>query len=289
MAPIILFAIIGCVVQTNLPHDNASPSFQPGFDYGSTVLHEGTKSTPDSAWLGICWMLPKVRTDSREYESGLSSGPLNLQVDCGMDDEAPAYALGVRLGSWRVSYFALSLSGREQLEQNLIFEDAVFSPGSQLKTQFDVRFLNAFYVLEWDVAPGLRLLPRLGIHAPFINLLFENGTQTAEEGSSAVWPMPAIGLEVEYSPADWIVVRAGVEGTRVKYTNWFHEDGGEPSEISYNYVDLALDCSMRLSRRWSLTLGWLHHDHYYRWSSVEDRHRTWYYAGGVHAGIEYAF
>jgi hypothetical protein len=245
-----------------------------------------------SARLSLHFLRPRVSYDTREYNPGVFSGEVELSERADLPGFAPAGALRLDLRALRVDFGFLHMSSRSELDRPLSYEEETFQPGESVSVLAQAGWLDLAY--RWSLVGDERsrasLWALIGLHAPRVKITVENDRASAREGFSALWPVPSAGLEATCWLTDRVRLRGSLIGTRLRFTNPFKEDAGEPQDLAYLYLRWEAGLAIDLSARWALHAG------YSRLlmdvtasSPKDDKDRAVFEADGLYVGIELRF
>lgn len=240
--------------------------------------------------LSVLALRPGVSYDTREYNPGVYSGDVDLSRRAGLPRFAAGAAFGLDLGAVRVDGGFVHMAVDALLDQPLSYEEETFQPGEEVSVLAQAGWLDVAcrWRLAGDDRGAVSLL--LGIHAPRVKISVENDRASAREGFSALWPVPAAGVEAHYWLTDRIRLHGSLIGTRLAFTNPFHDDGGEPQKVAYAYLRLDAGLTADLTAQWSLTLGYTRFSMDVTASSEsDDKDRAIFQAGGLYLALDFRF
>lgn len=240
----------------------------------------------------LLFLRPRVSYDTREYGPGVFSGDVDLGSRAGLPRFAPGGALSLDLGALRADAGFLHMAARHSLDEPLSYEEETFQAGESVSVLAQAGWLDVAYRhrLVGDERARGSISALLGVHAPRVKISVENERASAREGFSALWPIPAAGLEASYWLGDRIRLRGSLIGTRMRFTNPFKEDAGEPQDLAYLYLRWEAGLTLDLTARWSLDVGYTRFSMDVTASSPkDDRDRAVFEADGLYVAIELRF
>ncbi len=244
------------------------------------------------ARVSFLMLRPKVSYDTREYFPELFSGDVDLSRRADLPRFAPGLALSLDLGPVRADLGFLSMTTRHALDRPMSYEEETFQPGEEVSVIAQAGWLNLAY--RWrlvgdDQSRG-SISALVGIHAPRVKITIENGRASAREGFNALWPVPAAGVEASYWLTDRLRLRGSLIGTRLRFTNPFKEDAGEPQDLAYTYLRWEAGLAVDFSARWSLHAGYTKFAMDITASSkLDDKDRAVFQADGLYVAVEFRF
>jgi hypothetical protein len=235
---------------------------------------------------------PSVSYDTREYFTGVYSGDVDLRPGADLPRMAPGMIFSLDLGPVRVDGGFVQTAARRRLDRALSYEEETFPPGETVDILAQAGWLDVTYRLRLagDERSRTGISALLGIDAPRIKLAIESGEASAREGFNALWPVPALGFEAHAWLTDRIQVRGSLVGTRVRFTNPFHEDAGEPQRVEFTYLRIDAGIRVDLSASWGLTVGYARFSMDVTAASrLDDKDRAIFKAGGAFLALDYRF
>lgn len=254
--------------------------FKPRYEAGSALR------------LSVLWLQPRVSYDTREYNPGVFSGDVDLSRRGGLPRYAPGLSFSLDLGPMRADGGFVHMAVRQRLERSLSYEEETFEPGEAVSVLAQAGWLDVAYRLRLlgDARSRSSVSALVGVNAPRVKITVENDRASAREGFDALWPVPAVGVEAHYWLTDRIKLHGSLMGTRLKFTNPFHEDAGEPQHVAFAYLRMDAGVTVDLDARWSLTLGYTRFAMDVTASSkLDDKDRAIFEAGGLFLALDYRF
>jgi hypothetical protein len=242
--------------------------------------------------LSLLYLRPRVSYDTREYNPGVFSGDVDLSARAELPRFAPGGALSVDLGAVRADLGFLHMATRHSLEEPLSYEEETFQTGEAVSVLAQAGWLDVAYRhrLVGDERSRGSISALLGVHAPRVKITVENDRASAREGFSALWPVPAAGVEATSWLSDRIRLHGSLIGTRMRFTNPFKEDAGEPQDLDYRYLRWEAGVTIDLSARWSLDFGYTRFTMDVTASSPkDDKDRAVFLADGLYLAIQFRF
>ena len=148
---------------------------------------------------------------------------VDLEDTLGLDRTQAVYRLdgSYRLGSSRrhrvdVTWFDLSRAATRVLEEEIEIDGIVYPVGTTVRSEFDLRFLNARYSYSFYQDDRVDLAASLGLHITDVGLAVEEATR-GTRGDALTAPLPLIGarLDVAITP-NWYM-RSHAQALWVKF------------------------------------------------------------------------
>lgn len=242
--------------------------------------------------LSVLWLQPRVSYDTREYNPGVYSGDVDLSRRADLPRYAPGFAFSLDLGPVRVDGGFVHMAVRQTLDRTLCYEEETFEPGEEVSVLAQAGWLDVEYRLRLfgDARSRSAVSALVGVNAPRVKITVENDRASAREGFDALWPVPAVGVEAHYWLTNRIRLHGSLMGTRLKFTNPFHEDAGEPQHLDFSYLRMDAGVTVDLDARWSLTLGYTRFTMDVTASSkLDDKDRAIFEAGGMFLAVDLRF
>lgn len=245
----------------------------------------------DSAFrLSALILQPSVSYDTREYFPGNFSGDVDLNRRADLPRVAPGFAFSLELGPVRVDGGFVHMATRPVLDRELKYEEETFQPGEEVSVLAQAGWLDVAWRLKLAGGDRGSISALLGVHAPRVKIDVENDRASAREGFNALWPVPALGVEANYWLTDRIRIHGALTGTRLRFSNPFHEDGGEPQRVAYTYLRVEAGVTADLSANWGLSVGYTSFSMDVTASSrLDDKDRAVFEAGGLYLALEARF
>jgi hypothetical protein len=226
---------------------------------------------------------PQFRLETREFDVGSFSGPMDLHEICGLPETGWGAELLMGGESYRVSMFATFQKGKVVTDEAVTLEQHVFPPGTRLETFAHLVTLEGFwrhaFIGGREKPVELRFLA--GLQAIRYHVDMTDDVRQTSEGFSALWPVPALGLEGRWQLTDRLSLRGAVYGTRLKFKNPFQLDGGETQKVNVRALHADAGAQWDLSTGWSVGLGMTALDYLVENSSPEDKDTGSYEALGL--------
>ena len=242
--------------------------------------------------LSLLWLHPRVSYDTREYNPGVFSGDVDLSRRGGLPRYAPGLAFSLDLGPVRVDGGFVHMAVRQTLDRALSYEEETFEPGEEVSVLAQAGWLDVAYRLRLlgDARSRSAVSALVGVNAPRVKITVENDRASAREGFDALWPVPAVGVEAHYWLTNRIKLHGSLMGTRLKFTNPFHEDAGEPQHVQFAYLRMDAGVTIDLDAKWALTLGYTRFSMDVTASSkLDDKDRAIFEAGGFFVAMDFRF
>ncbi|HKS15976.1 MAG TPA: TonB-dependent receptor [Planctomycetota bacterium] len=234
---------------------------------------------------------PRWELTTREFDVGMFSGRMNLGDLTDFERTTMALEGRVDVGPWMISAMALQQKHRVALSQEATFEQHTFPADSIVQSRAFFGTVEAYYRV--DVAGGprepLHLSLLFGINWSKMHMSLSDDRRVASEGFSALWPLPAFGVEARYWLADRLSVTASARGTRFRYDNPLQLDGGGSQDIRYLFGRFDAGIEWTISDGFALSAGYTGLDAYVNAASAEDTDSADLKAGGVHVGLSLQF
>ena len=245
----------------------------------------------DGVSLRTIALRPRFQLTTREFDAGIISDKVNFGDLSNFERTAFTWEGALDVGAWTFSVTALHQESESRLDQDVTFEQFVFPAGSRAKSVAFFGSLEAYRRIELAGGAGetLQLTLLLGINFSKLYLMMRAGDHEASEGFSALWPLPAAGVEARVWLSDRLSVTASARGSRFRYTNPFQLDGGGSQDIRYLFGRFDAGLEWSLSRNLSLAAGYTGIDAFINAASAEDTDTADLKAGGVHAGVTLQF
>lgn len=149
------------------------------------------------------------------HVSGLEGTTIDLEKTLGLESSRTLSRVALQWRPFRkheleVSYFKTQREGRQVIDRQIVFEDTTFPIRADVRSNFNIDFLEANYTywLRQSARDGLGI--NLGVTALSINaeLLVRGDTDTSvllNQTASTKLPVPVIGLEGRYQFTDHII------------------------------------------------------------------------------------
>jgi hypothetical protein len=234
---------------------------------------------------------PRWELATREFDVGAFSGEVNFGDMASFDRTTMALEATFDSGPWVITASAFQQRHRAVLDQDMTFEQHAFRAGTIVQGSAFFGTLDAFRRI--DVAGGpeepFHLSLLVGINISKIAMRLKDDTRVASEGFSALWPLPAVGVEARVSLSDQLSAVLSARGTRFRYTNPFQLDGGGSQDVRYLFGRFDASLQWALSGTFSVDAGYTGLDAYIEDASAEDTDSADLKAGGVHAGLSVRF
>lgn len=277
----------------DVEQEGQEPEFPRPFTLEAPKRPFKRRYEPDSALrLSVLWLQPQVSYDTREYYPGVFSGDVDLSRRADLPRFAAGLAFSMDLGPIRVDGGFVHMSVRHALERSLSYEEETFQPGEEVSVLAQAGWLDVAYRLRLLGDAGSRsgISALVGVNAPRVKISVENDRASAREGFDALWPVPALGVEAHYWLTNRIKLHGSLMGTRLKFTNTFHEDAGEPQHVKFAYLRMDAGVTIDVSANWGLTLGYTRFAMDVTASSeLDDKDRAMFKAGGLFLALDYGF
>jgi hypothetical protein len=234
---------------------------------------------------------PRWELKTREFDFGMFSGAMDVGEVADFERTSIGIEARADLGNWTVSATAMFQSRRTLVGKDTTFEQHTFEAGSAVDTTAFFGTVEAYH--RFDVYGGpaetARVSLLLGINFSKFLLSMEDDRRYASEGFSALWPLPALGVEAKVWLMDRLSVSLSARGTRFRYDNPFQLDAGGSQDIRYLYGRFDAGLEWRLSESFSISAGYTGIDAYVEAASAEDADSVDLKAGGVFGGVSLFF
>lgn len=275
------------------PDPQEKPPPKPVVEVPPLVIDHPRPEYPilDGISLRTIALRPRFQLTTREFDAGIISDKVNFGDQSDFDRTAFAWEGTLDVGAWTFSLMALHQESESRLDQDATFEQFTFPSGSRAKS---VAFFGSFEAyhridLAGGAAETFQVSLLLGINFSKLYLMMRAGDHEGSEGFSALWPLPAAGLEARVWLSDRLSVTASARGTRFRYTNPFQLDGGDSQDIRFLFGRFDAGFEWTFSSTLSLTAGYTGIDAFINAASAEDTDTADLKAGGVHAGLTLQF
>ena len=278
-------------VQVDPNGQEAEPLRPPALGIPEEEFHPRYAPGPSLRWTVLA-VRPAVSYDTREYGPGVYSGAVDFKPGTDLPRWVPGAAFSLDLGSVRVDAGFVQTSVRLRLDRAVSYEEETFPEGETVDLEAQAGWLDAAYRVRVAGGEGRRagLSALLGVDVPRVKLAIESGSASAREGFNALWPVPVAGLEAHAWLTDRLRIYGSLLGTRVRFTNPFKEDGGEPQHLEFTYFRLEAGIVLDLSASWSLTLGATRFFMDVTQSSrSDDKDRAMFSGDGLFLGLDFRF
>ena len=236
-------------------------------------------------------MRPRWDLTTREFDAGMFSGQMNLGDVAEFERTSMALEGRLDLGPWMISAMILNQKSRFVLNGDTTFEQHEFPAGTVVEGTAFFSTLEVFY--RFDVAGGpadpFQVSMLVGINWSKLYMGLSDDVRNAREGFSALWPLPALGVEARYWMTDRLSVTASARGTRFRFENPFQLDGGETQDIRYLFGRFDASLEWALSSHFSVAAGYTGIDAFINAASPEDTDTADLKSGGLHAGMSLNF
>jgi len=178
----------------------------------------------DTFILGVGAFYGKASTNA-SYNSNLGVGTnVNFEDMLGLDDRANVGLVDFRwqfAKSWAISaeYFDLRRSGSKALQQDIAWGDEVYSIGTKVESEFNIRDTRA--MLDWsffrrqDAAVGVGL----GLHVMALSASIK-GTGFDKEDADVLAPLPVVSAHARLAMSDAWAVAMRVDWLSVNYQEY---------------------------------------------------------------------
>lgn len=244
---------------------------------------------PVDVSLRAAWSRLDVRTYAQEYDTGKFSGTHDLDDDFGAPSSAPMLRIDAVSRRWRSSFTVVSLSGHVTTDEQVIFEDPVWPPGTRIRAEFSAFWLDTLIAFSTESGP-FTFSALAGSHLARFSFDFTGAGDRGHEGHPALLlPLPEVGGAARWEMTPSLTADAELLLCYAKYTHPFHEDGDGDARIEYAFASFRATLSWRFAPSWSAAIGASVIRHRLRDSSAEDRHRAWLDAEAVEVGVTLRF
>jgi hypothetical protein len=294
MLLILLMTMSGFFVQSQAQEKPREQEPPPG----PLEFRESGKEPPrpefagtDAFSLRVLAVRTRFHLETREYDAGMLSGMMDMAEVGGIDRTSFGLEGTLDAGPVRVILSALHEKHKGVLGLDATFEQHTFQPGSEVRA---IAFFGSAEVYgRFDVAGGpaesLQLTLMAGLDFSKFYVAMKDDLREAREGFSALWPVPAIGLDARFWLSDRLCFQAGIRGTHIRYVNSIHLDGGSVQEVRFSSLRLEAGFQWDVSEVISLEFGFRGIDAFIEVASMEDTDSLQVEAGGGYAGIAVKF
>jgi len=233
----------------------------------------------------------RFHLETREYDAESFSGMMDMAEVGGINRTSFGLEGTLDAGPVRVILSALYENHEGSLDRVATFEQHTFLPGSQVETI--ASWGSAEVYGRFDLAGGpadtLQLTLLAGMDFSKFYVAMRDDLREAREGFSALWPVPAIGMDARFWLSERLCVRAGVRGTRIRYENSVHLDGGSTQDVRFSTLRFDAGFQWDVSEGVTLEFGFRGIDAMIEVASVEDTDSLRVEAAGGYAGFSLKF
>ena len=265
----------------------------PPLDAPATVAEPAWPRFPieDGLTLRTLMLRPRFLLTTREFDINTFSGEINIGDVGGL--ERTAFGIDTRgdFGDWTVAVMGFQQKGSSTLEEDMHFEQYPFQEGSEVKTTAFYATVEGYYRFGLAGAPAVpfQLQFLAGFNYTRMHLQMESDGMRGREGFSALWPVPAIGLETRVWLGERLSLGASARGTYIKYKNPWQVDGGSAQKMTLKSGRLELSLEWCVSEGWSIGGGYSGFTSFINDSSAEDTDTAEMKASGLHLGVGIRF
>lgn len=234
---------------------------------------------------------PRMELTTREFDANLFGRKMNFGDLSGFERTAFGLDATLNAGSWMFSLTALIQQTETQLGEYVQFEQHGFQAGTHVESTSLFGTAEAYYRIGLAGGPTETLQLSLLAGVNFTKCYFgmKSDRATASEGFSALWPVPAAGLEARVWLSDRLAMNLSARGTRLRFDNPFQLDGGGSQDIRYLYGRFDAGLEWTLGERFSVSAGYTGIDAFIDDASAEDTDTADIKTGGLHAGLMLRF
>lgn len=268
------------------PRDlHSDPSFS-GRPAPSPAFPEG-----DGFTLRAHFLRSRFALETSEFDIASFSGPLDLHDVGGLSRHAVGLEGVLDSGPLRFIVFGLHQHSRGVLDRDTTFEQHRFPAGAEAKTVAFFGSAEAYgrFDLQGGADGPFRLSLLIGIDASKFLISMSADERTASEGFSALWPVPAAGLEGRVQLGKQVAIRAGMRGSQVRFVNPYQLDAGSKQDVSYAVTRVESGVVWDATAGISLSIGYTSLRARVEISSPEDTDTGRLEASGIHASLAFRF
>lgn len=286
---LVLGFLLGVPPQEERPQEPPPPII----DIPPVKVEEPRPEIPiaDRVSLRTIALRPRWELTTREFDAGMFSGQVNFGDTAGFERTTMAVEGRIDAGPWMVSATLFQQRHRVVLAQETTFEQHTFEPGTISHGRAFFGSIEAYH--RFDVAGGpaesFQVSLLVGINWSKLHLSLSDDRRVASEGFSALWPLPAVGVEARVWISDRISLTASARGTRFRFDNPLQLDGGGSQDIRFLYGRLDAGLEWALGGSFSITAGYTGFDAFINAASAEDTDSADLKAGGVNVGVSLGF
>ena len=129
---------------------------------------------------------------------------VDVEETLGLDSQLGTYRIGLvyRPGNSRrhqieLQYFDSSRDGNKTLDEDIQIGDNFFPAGTNVASEFDLRFINLDYAYAFLQDDRVRLAGSVGLHVTEARLRIDSAELRISEDESFTAPLPTIGIRAE--------------------------------------------------------------------------------------------
>jgi hypothetical protein len=235
---------------------------------------------------------PTYEITTREFDiNTFSGGELDIGDIADFDRTAMALDLRWDTGSFAFMATYFRMEGTSTLLQDTTFEQHTFDAGTEVEGVTEYGTVEAYYRIDLAGSPAdsLHVSMLAGLLYTRYFLSLSGDTRTGSEGFSALWPVPALGLESRFWLSSRIAISLSARATRLAFENPFQIDGGDAQRLKFLSGRLDAGLNWTISGAFSLSAGYSGFSTSIDNSSVEDTDSADLRASGVHFGLTYRY
>jgi hypothetical protein len=142
----------------------------------------------------------EIRLDS---STGIGT-VVDVEDSLGLDSQLGTFRIGLayRPGNSRrhqveLQYFDSSRDGNKTLTEDIQIGDNFFPAGTNVRSEFDLRFINVDYAYAFLQDDRVRLSGSIGLHVTDVHLKIDSSELSISEDESFTAPLPVIGIRAE--------------------------------------------------------------------------------------------
>ncbi len=234
---------------------------------------------------------PRWELTTREYDLGMFNGGMNFGDVADFHRTTAAFEARFDAVSWMFSATALRQHSRRALDDDIMFEQHLFPAGAVVKS---VAFFGSFeayhrFELSGGSRESFQVSLLLGLNFSKFLMLMRDDLRLASEGFSALWPLPAAGVEARVSLSERLSVALSARGTRFRFDNPYQLDGGGSQYIRFLFGRFDGGVEWTISEHFTVSAGYTGLDAYIDAASAEDRDTVNLKAGGIYFGAGLRF
>lgn len=237
------------------------------------------------------FLRPRFELTTREFDVGMFSGTLNFGDVAGFNRTSAALEGRLDVGPWMFSATGLQQRRRSVLAEEATFEQHAFSAGSIVQGYAFFGTIEAFHRFELAGGPAksFQVSLLIGLNWSKMFMRLSDDGREASEGFSALWPLPAAGVEARLSLSETLSITLSARGTRFRFSNPFQLDGGGSQDIRYLYGRFDAGFKWDLGGSFSVSAGYTGIDAFINAASAEDTDTADLKAGGLYSGLTVRF
>ena len=290
----VLAPAIFCALALLAPQEPGGQETPPVVEVPGEPRLEPVPSFPwnDGITLRTIALRPKSEITTREFDiSTFSGGALDIGDIADFDRTAMALDLRWDTGNFAFMATYFRMEGSGTLSEDTTFEQHTFDAGTEIEGVTEYGTVEAYYRIDLAGSPAesvhVSMLAGLLYTRYFLSL--HGDTRTGSEGFSALWPVPALGLETRFWLSSRLALSLSARATRITFENPWQVDAGGDQKLRFLSGRLDAGLNWSLSEAFSLSAGYSGFSTSIDNSSVEDTDSADLRASGVHFGLTYRY